>query len=132
MSAKKTIKASVLDSEMQTLSNANVQEVNAAGTVFGNTKTDKDGKFEIALSQPNSLIKISHVGYKTQILQPTDKVLSSYVTLQNDATELAEVVIVGKPKNKKDNTWLWILFGAIGIGTIIYLKSKPSPRKVTI
>jgi hypothetical protein len=68
MATKTTIKSTVLDTEMRFLDNANVQEVNVAGAVFGSTKTDKNGQFLLQLQQTNTLIKISHIGYKTQIL----------------------------------------------------------------
>jgi hypothetical protein len=52
--------------------------------------------------------------------------------MQDDSTTLDEVVVVGKPKAKKDNTIFWLLVACAGVGALIYLKSKPTARKVTI
>lgn len=127
----KTIKSTVLDTEMRFLDNANVQEVNVVGAVFGSTKTDKNGQFQLPLQQTNTFVKISHVGYKTQILDQNDKVFKGYVSMKDDSTELVEVV-VSRPKTKKSNSLLWLLVAGLGVGLAYSFWPKASARKVTI
>jgi len=70
------------------------------GTTEGTT-TDFDGKFSMNVSSDDTLL-FSYVGFKTQEVSVGNKTLFS-ISLEEDASQLDEVVIVGYGTQKKAN-----------------------------
>lgn len=71
------------------------------GTSDGTT-TNIDGNFSLELPDGNSQIRISYIGYKTQIINVANK-SSVNVILVEDSKTLEEVVVVGYGTQKKVN-----------------------------
>ena len=94
----------VVDVNGAPLPGANVLET---GTVNG-TQTDFDGNFSIRVSDKNSILSISYIGYQTTEIQ-LDGRDSLTITLKESAAALEEVVVVGYGTQKKGH-----LTGAIG------------------
>ncbi|WP_112747471.1 SusC/RagA family TonB-linked outer membrane protein [Pseudochryseolinea flava] len=69
------------------------------GTSKGTT-TDLDGNFAIDLSDTESVLNFSFVGYKTSTVEVGDRTVVD-VTLEADITMLADVVVVGYGIQKK-------------------------------
>ncbi len=88
----------VIDQNGQPLPGANVIE---KGTSNG-TQTDFDGNFTIAVTDQNAVLSISYIGFATQEIAVGDQTNIS-ITLQEDASSLDEVVIVGYGAQKKVN-----------------------------
>ncbi|MBI1770213.1 MAG: SusC/RagA family TonB-linked outer membrane protein [Bacteroidetes bacterium] len=61
------------------------------GTPNG-TATDSDGKFNLVVSSPSSILVFSFIGYKTQELNVSNRSVLE-VTMEEDATSLSEVVV---------------------------------------
>ncbi|MCK0158252.1 TonB-dependent receptor [Cellulophaga sp. F20128] len=71
------------------------------GTLTG-AVTDYDGKFTLTNVSPTGILVLSYVGYKTiEVAFNTQKVLS--ISMEEDASQLDEVVIVGYGTQKKEN-----------------------------
>ncbi len=60
--------------------------------------SDVDGKFTLKLEGEGNSIRVSYVGFTTQTLKPTGKMV---ITLQEDSHSLQELVIVGYQKIRK-------------------------------
>lgn len=60
--------------------------------------SDIDGKFQLKLIDKSHSIQVSYVGYTTQTLKPSGKMV---ITLQEDSHSLQELVIVGYQKIRK-------------------------------
>lgn len=95
--AQNTISGTVTDSNSQPLPGATVLKVNTkAGTT-----TDFDGVFSIEASQ-GDVLEISYMGFQTT--RVTVSIAKTYqITLQDDAAQLDEVVVVGYGTQKKVN-----------------------------
>ena len=65
------------------------------------TTTDFDGKFEISVAKPNSILVFSYVGFITVEKSASNK-LPFNVILEEDIQSLTEVVIVGYGSQKKE------------------------------
>ena len=75
---------------------ANVVLMNAADSAFvSGTMTDADGAFSLSGQTTHPLIKISYLGYKTQVLDGTQSDLGT-IQLEPESTMLGEVVIKGE------------------------------------
>jgi TonB-linked SusC/RagA family outer membrane protein len=98
ISAQTAIKGKVLDgsSNNEPMIGASVQ---VPGTTVG-ALTDVDGNFSFTLPEGKSVIQISMVGYKTQVMNVKGKA-SVEVTLQEDSKVMDEVVVVGYGTMKK-------------------------------
>lgn len=98
INAQTTIKGKVFDGAMnnEPMIGASVQ---VPGTSVGGV-TDLDGAFSFTLPQGKSVIQVSMVGYKTQVINVKGK---SYieVTLKEDAEVMDEVVVIGYGTMKK-------------------------------
>lgn len=104
------------------LPGASVTEV---GTNNGTT-TSNSGSFTLVVSSPISMIKISHLGYKDQVISAGS--FNSFVTLVPTSIDLDEVVI----KNDKKPNYLLIVGGtAIAVLALAEIFRK-KPKKVTI
>ena len=74
----------------------NVVEIDANNRNISYTQTDLNGNFSMAIKNKKNKLKISYVGYKTQVLPIGDRTKFN-VTLQ-DATQIKEVTITAKKK----------------------------------
>ena len=87
---QRTITGVITDTEGVPLAGANILE---KGTSNG-AQTDFDGKFSLILSNANSTISVSYVGFLTQEITVNNQT-SITIELREDAAVLDEVVIVG-------------------------------------
>ncbi|MBB6458973.1 SusC/RagA family TonB-linked outer membrane protein [Flammeovirga kamogawensis] len=93
----KTLSGTILDGESSTpLPGVNVQ---VKGTVIG-TVTDFDGNFTLSVPEESEILMFSFIGYKTQEAQIGSKTKFS-ISLEVDAEQLEEVVVVGYGVQKK-------------------------------
>lgn len=88
----------VLDANGEPIIGASVM---IKGTSTGSI-TDLDGKFVIANAPKNATLQISYVGYKTQTISLNGRQNIS-VTLEEDATTLDELVVVGYGVQRKSD-----------------------------
>ena len=95
--AQKTIHFNVKDSSGEPVIGASILE---KGTRNGGV-TDFDGNFTIKLSGDNP-VQISYIGMKTQTIKVGNKT-SIDVVLEDDATTLSDVVVVGYGTMKKSD-----------------------------
>ena len=98
--AQTTIKGTVLDGAQnnEPLIGAAIQ---VPGTGNG-TVTDLDGHFSFVLPAGKTMIQVSMVGYKTQVINVKGKTEIT-VTLQEDSKVMDEVVVVGYGTMKKSD-----------------------------
>ena len=61
-------------------------------TLLGGTVSDEQGIFQIEKIEDGSILKISHIGYKTEFINYTGQSFLT-IALGNDATLLKEVVV---------------------------------------
>lgn len=69
------------------------------GTTMG-TITDMDGHFYLSVPDKESVLEISYIGYKTTMVKVGNEI-NFFVTLQEDAEAIDEVVVVGYGNQKK-------------------------------
>lgn len=86
-SVSKEIKGRIVDEQGEALIGVNVS-VNGGST---GTITDLNGDFAINVAQ-NDLLKVSYIGYTTQMVKVTDKTTYN-ITMKSDAKALDEVVV---------------------------------------
>ena len=98
MNAQSTLKGRVLDGAMpgETLIGASVK---VPGTSIG-AVTDIDGNFSFQLPEGKTVVQVSMIGYKTQVVNVKGKDFIE-VTLQEDSKVMDEVVVVGYGTMKK-------------------------------
>lgn len=94
-SSENLAKGIVVDESGQPIIGVFVQEL---GTTKG-TVTDANGSFSLQVSS-NAKLKFSFLGYKTVTAKPEDNMR---IVLQEDNTQLNEVVVVGYGSQKKAN-----------------------------
>ncbi len=94
----KEVKGVVVDASGLPVIGATVAEV---GTVNG-TMTDIQGQYSLTVTDNNSVVEISFIGYKTVQLVATSAELAR-VTLQEDAMALDELVVIGYGSVKKND-----------------------------
>ncbi|WP_084399723.1 SusC/RagA family TonB-linked outer membrane protein [Pseudotamlana agarivorans] len=82
-------------------------------------QTNFDGSFTLKVSYQNAVLVVSYVGFVTKEV-PIDGKDSLNITLQEDTTQLDEVVIVGYGEQKKVN-----LTGAVGVVTAEEINDRP-------
>lgn len=88
------------------------------GTQRG-TVTDFDGKFSIAISDPDAILVISYVGFTT-VEVPVNGTTTINVALKLDAQQLDEVVLTGYTTQKKAD-----ITGAVSVVDIDELNKQP-------
>ena len=74
---------------------ANVIEVDASNRIIAAATTDMNGNFSFKLKNPKDKLKVSYVGYKTQVL-PINK--THFVIKMQDQTTIKEVTVTAKKK----------------------------------
>jgi outer membrane receptor for Fe3+-dicitrate len=74
---------------------ANVIEVDASNRIIAAATTDMNGNFSFKLKNPKDKLKVSYVGYKTQVL-PINK--TNFVIKMQDQTTIKEVTVTAKKK----------------------------------
>ena len=90
-----TVSGTVLDNSGQSLPGASIIE---KGTSNG-TQTDFDGKFSLEVNE-NATLVVSYLGFTTQEIQ-VNRQITLTITLQEDASALDEVVVVGYGTQKR-------------------------------
>lgn len=98
ISAQTTVSGTVTDQQNAPLPGATVLE---KGTTNGTT-TDFDGNFIIDVADPNAVLEVSYLGYST-IDFPVNGQSSINIQLEEDATQLEDVVVVGYGVQKKSD-----------------------------
>lgn len=93
----RTVTGIVVDEKDEPIIGANVT---VKGTAKG-TITDLDGKFIISAPKSSKLLEVSFIGYTTQTVTISDKVL--HIKLEESAVALDEVVAIGYGSAKKGN-----------------------------
>ena len=88
--AQTTVTGTVLDEQNVPLPGANVVVKNTTNGVV----TDFDGNFSISVSNTNAVLVISYIGYVGKEIK-LDGSSSYTITLEEDATGLEEVVVIG-------------------------------------
>lgn len=111
-----TVTGTILDSNNQPLPGASIVE---KGTSNG-TQSDFDGNFELEVSDTNAVLVISYIGFATQEVSLAGQ-SSITVSLQEDAANLDEVVVIGYGTQKKSD-----LTGAVGSVKAEELSERPS------
>lgn len=91
------LKGKVMDRGGEVLIGAHVQWADAKGAVI----TDIDGNFTIAKNGKE--LTISYLGYKTQTVKVGNSTKSIVVTMEDDAQNLDELVVVGYGVQKKSS-----------------------------
>lgn len=98
LNAQQIVKGQVLDGA------SNNEPMIGATIQVPGTKTaavaDFDGNFSITMPAGKTLIQVSMIGYKTQVINVKDKT-SVQVVLEAEANEMDEVVVVGYGTMKK-------------------------------
>ena len=74
---------------------ANVTEIDAANRIVAAAQTDLNGNFSFKLKNPKDKLKVSYVGYQTQILSINK---TSFKIVMKDQTTLKPVEVVAKRK----------------------------------
>lgn len=104
----------VLDAKGQPLAGVSVREK----ITNRSTLTNDAGEFKLSVSNTNSIIMLSSIGYLTQELKYSSTLQS--VTLQEDLAQLEEVVVVGYGAQKRVN-----LTGAVSTISGKELENRP-------
>ncbi len=97
LAQQKSITGVVVDTHNESVIGASIQE---KGTSNG-TITNVDGEYSLKVS-PGATLVFSYIGYKTQEVLVGDKATIN-VTLEEDAEQLDEVVVVGYGVQKKSS-----------------------------
>lgn len=90
------INGTVIDANRNPLPGVNIT---LKGTTTGAT-TDVDGNFFLSVSGQNAILVFQYIGFKTQEVK-VGRQINLTVTLEEDATDLDEVVVVGFGSQKK-------------------------------
>ena len=88
----------ITDQEGLPLPGANIIEKGTANGV----QTDFDGNYSLVIKDLNATLVVSYLGYKTQEVPVSNKTTVN-ISLEEDAAQLEEVVIVGFGTQKKAN-----------------------------
>ncbi len=100
-----TISGTVTDNTGEPLIGASVQEKGTTNGVY----TDIDGSYSITVSDENSTLVVSYIGYVTQEI-PLVGQLSVDIILSEDAVNLSEIVVTGYSTERKSD-----LTGAVSV-----------------
>ncbi|WP_209403943.1 TonB-dependent receptor [Pseudozobellia sp. WGM2] len=111
-----TVTGTILDNNNQPLPGASIVE---KGTSNG-TQSDFDGNFELEVSDENTTLVISYIGFASQEVNLAGQT-SINVSLKEDAANLDEVVVIGYGTQKKSD-----LTGAVGSVKAEELAERPA------
>lgn len=95
-SQEKTITGKVTDDSGQPLPGANIIEKSTSN----GTQTDFDGNFSINVSRENSILEISYLGFTKKEVSVGNQT-NFNIVLEEDATSLDEVVVIGYESVRK-------------------------------
>src|SRR5690606_12203075 len=112
---QQTVSGTVKDAEGEPLVGVSILEKETSNGV----STDVDGNFSITLSNPNATLTLSYIGYVSKEVAVSNQSFLDIV-LEEDGTELDQVVIVGYGTQKKVN-----LTGAVSTINAEQLESRP-------
>jgi TonB-linked SusC/RagA family outer membrane protein len=93
------ISGKVVDGSGQPLVGANILE---KGTTNG-TQADFDGNFKLTVKDKNAVLVVSYTGFLIKAVPVNLKTTDLTIVLQDDATSLDDVVVVGFGKQKKES-----------------------------
>lgn len=111
-----TVKGVVTDSRKEPLIGVNVR---VQGTSIG-AATDLNGKFNLTGIRPDATLEVSYVGMQTQLIKLQGR-SELAITLQDEASVISDVVVVGYGKAKKGD-----LSAAVAtLGDVEKLKARP-------
>lgn len=96
VSAQHTVSGVVTDEAGESLPGVNILE---QGTVNG-VITDIDGKFKITVARPFSILRLSFIGFKDEVVSVEGKTTLN-ITLTSDMAQLDEIVVVGMGTQRK-------------------------------
>lgn len=113
------ITGTIVDKDGNPLPGASIME---KGTIIG-TVTDFDGKFSLSVSDENAILVVTYLGFATQEIAVGDQT-SFTITLQEDASALDEVVLIGYGSQRKSD-----LTGAV---TVVKLKALDEVPVVSV
>ena len=116
MYAQNSITGTVSDVSGQPLPGANILE---KGTANG-TQSDFDGNFSITVANKSTPLVVSYIGFLTQEINVSNQT-SITITLQEDASKLDEIIVVGYGTQKRIN-----ITGAVETVTASDLADRPS------
>lgn len=91
------IKGTIVDEQGETIIGASVV---VKGNASVGSISDFDGNFTLEVPSENSVVVISYIGMKTQEIKVGNK-RTFNITLEEDRSELNEVVVVGYGQQKK-------------------------------
>ncbi|TQO39735.1 TonB-linked SusC/RagA family outer membrane protein [Arenibacter algicola] len=90
------ISGTIIDENGTPLSGANILEKSTAN----GTQADFDGNFSLTVANENSILTVSYLGFQTQEVVVGSQTIIT-ITLQEDASGLDEVIVVGYGVKKK-------------------------------
>ena len=111
-----SVTGTILDSNDRPLPGASIVE---KGTSNG-TQSDFDGNFELQVTDENAVLVVSYIGFATQEISLSGQSTIN-VSLQEDAANLDEVVVIGYGTQKKSD-----LTGAVGSVKAEELAERPA------
>ncbi len=109
------VTGTVLDASGMPLPGANILE---KGTSNG-TQTDFDGKFSLTVSNGNSVLVVSYVGFATKEIS-VDGQSTISISIEEDAAALDEVVVVGYGTRKRRD-----VTGSVGSANLEDFRQSP-------
>ena len=132
-----TVTGTVYDTDYGALKNANVSLVTLNKGFYSeiNTvQTNTRGEFSINVPGNDSQIKFSYVGYDFDVLTAQEIIKNNSIVLYPQSTQTLPEAVVPNPKAKpeSDNSMLYLLLVALGLGGV-YLynkKNKVQPVKM--
>lgn len=96
--AQSQVTGTVADDSGEALAGASIKIV---GTTQG-TMTDENGRFTLNMPVGKTLVQVSYIGYKTQVLNAKEQQLLSVILVEDDAV-LEEAVVVGYGTMRKSD-----------------------------
>tara|TARA_Y100001972_G_C7666495_1_gene337146 strand:- start:4427 stop:5713 length:1287 start_codon:yes stop_codon:yes gene_type:complete len=114
---QRNVSGNILDENGEPLPGASIV---VKGTTTGTT-TDFEGNFQLNVSD-DDILTISFVGYKALEIPVANRTTFNF-TMQPDAEQLADVVVVGYGTQRKVN-----LTGAVGVADGEVLQNRPIPN----
>lgn len=85
-----------ISDDLDVLPGVNVVEIDGSNRMVNATVTDMNGNFVLSIKNPKNKIKVSYIGYQTQIL-PINKTVFK-IKLSDKAIQMTEAVVTAKKK----------------------------------